>query len=66
MKQIKNDYDAFRLALILSVTAPTEKKHKAATKIAKELLPKLTKKQVGKAYNSAGWSLRLLMRDNIN
>ena len=51
MKEIKNDYDAFVLALTLSITAPTEKKHKAARKIAMGILPRLTKKQVSKAKN---------------
>jgi len=49
MRTLKNDYEAFKLALELSVTAPNEKKSLECLRIAESLLDNLSEFEIARA-----------------
>ena len=48
--QIKNDYEAFKLALELSITAPDKEKSLRALRMAVGLIGYVTDSEVAKAF----------------
>ena len=49
MRTLKNDHEAFKLALELSVTAPNEKKSLECLRIAESLLDNLSEFEIARA-----------------
>ena len=59
MQTLKNDYEAFKLALELSVTAPNEKKSLECLQIAESFLNSLSGFEIAKAKKEVEIKLNL-------
>lgn len=54
MKEPKNNYEAYKLGLELSITAPTEEKSKEAIKLTASLEKSLSELEIARAKKEVG------------